>query len=176
MLSNRYKLIKIITLVFTEFICLFSGIVSVSLLYLQNIPLQYQMLGSFYSSMIMRDIGEWISVAKDSIEYFWIVISFVYILGKIIFVAVAAVLVSKKAFIGLIIPICIVLCIDIPAWLYTATHISNFYYGNLIGWAIAGTAIRMMIIFGYILIIKYRNSVKANTIQIIHDLVMPLGI
>ena len=158
MLSNRFKLIKIITLFITEFICLFSGIVVFSLLFLREIPLQYQMLGSFYSSMIMRDIGEWIPVAKEPIEYFWIVISFAYILGKIIFVAVAGVIVSKKTFIGLIIPICIVFFVDIPAWFYTVAHISILYYGNLIGWAIVGTAIRVMIIFGYILIIKHRNS------------------
>ena len=158
MLSNRSKLIRIITLFFTELICIYSVIVAFNLLFLREIPLHYQMLGSFYSSMIMRDIGEWIPEVKDSIEYFWIVISFVYIFGKIVFVAIAGVIITKKTRIGLIIPICIVFLVDIPAWIYTAAHISQSYYGNLIGWAIAGTVIRAMIIFGYILIIKFRND------------------
>lgn len=142
----KSKIIDKITLGLTLAVCLFSAFVAVSLLLWRFIPLQYQMLGSFYSCIIMVEIGEWIPEAKDVVEYFWIVLAFVYVFGKIIFVAVAECVNYKKRMIGLMIPICIILFLDVPAWLYTA-----HYWHDILGWAIAGAVIRVLLICGNIL-------------------------
>ena len=134
-----------ITLIVTMCFCLFSAYAAVSELLLRDIPLQYEMLGSFYSCILMKDIGEWIPHAVEFINYFWIVFASVYVFGKIIFVAVAGCVNYKKRMIGLMIPICIFFLIDIPAWLYTA-----HYWQDIAGWAIAGAVLRVLLICGHV--------------------------
>ena len=157
----KSKIINKITLVLTLAICLFSAFVSVSLLLSRDIPLHYQMLGSFYSCIIMKDIGEWIPEAKGFIEYFWIVLTFVYVFGKIIFVAVAECVNFKKRMIGLMIPICLIFLIDVPAWLYTA-----HYWHDILGWAISGAVIRVSLICGNLFIVYCKKKESISGIKL----------
>ena len=143
--TTKARIIKTITLIVTLGFCLFSAYTAVSGLFLRDVPLQYEMLGSFYTCILMKDIGEWIPQAAVFIEYFWIVLAFVYVVGKIIFVAVAGSVNYKKRMIGLMIPICIFFFLDIPAWLYTA-----YYWQDIAGWAIAGAVLRVLLICGHV--------------------------
>ena len=143
--TDKSKIIRTVTLIATLGFCLFSAFVAISELLLHDVPLQYEMLGSFYSDILMKDIGEWLPHAAEFFEYFWIILAFIYVFGKIIFVAVAGCINYKKRMIGWMIPICIFFFLDIPAWLYTA-----FYWQDLLWWAIAGAVLRILLICGQV--------------------------
>lgn len=153
----RVKMISTITLIVTLGICLFSAFTAFSELLLHEVPLQYEMLGSFYSCILMKDIGEWIPQASEPFEYIWIVLSFAYVFGKIIFVAAASCVNYKKRMIGLMIPICIFFLLDVPAWLHTA-----YYWQDIAGWAIAGAVLRILLIGGHFFTAFYEKKRKPN--------------
>ena len=143
---RKVKVIRIFPFFITAFLCSSSFIVATLLLFnIFDVPLSYQIVGSFYSNLIMKDLHEWIFESSEIIEYIWICLFIVYVYGKSILVFSLACVFIKKPLIGVVIVISFVMVLDIFAWIYTVIHLKYYLY-----WTILGVVMRGTVVFGYI--------------------------
>lgn len=157
-LTIKSKIFSTTSLIMTVFFCVYSAVVSTVLLLQYEIPLPYQMLGSFYSCLIMKDIGEWIPQSVEIIEYFWIGLFTFYVYAKIIFVAALGFVTHQKILTGFKMLLCTIIGVDIPAWAYTATYRSEF-----LTWAFIGIVFRALIILMHLLSVHYSKKLYSIT-------------